>query len=188
MAYHEIIGRVSDKNGYQRFVSQQIHYTLEAREAEYELLPIGIDQGLGALIWSPLAGGLLSGKYTRDTMTQAGSRFANGWNEPPIRDFNRLWNIVDVLNDIAKERETSAAQIALAWTLTRPSVTSLVVGARKQEQLEDNIAAVNIKLTKEELEKLNEVSRIPLLYLYWHQACFAVNRMSEADKSLLSSK
>ncbi len=175
----------SKENGYQKFVTQQIYYTLEAREAEYELLPIGVDQGLGALIWSPLAGGWLSGKYTRDVQTHAGSRFAEGWNEPPIRNFERLWNIVDVLNEIAKEKQATAAQVALAWLLTRPSVSSLVAGARNLEQLKSNIEATDLKLAEPELDKLNKVSQVPLLYPYWHQANFAKNRLSEADNALL---
>lgn len=176
----------SKENGYQKFITQQIHYTLEAREAEYELLPIGVDQGLGALIWSPLAGGLLSGKYTRDVQTQSNSRFAKGWSEPPIRDFERLWKIVDVINEIATEKQIPAAQVSLAWLLTRPSVSSLVIGARKLEQLESNIAAADIKLTPEEIARLNEVSKLPLIYPYWHQASFAKNRLSKGDEVLLS--
>ncbi|EGK00216.1 aldo/keto reductase [Dysgonomonas gadei] len=175
----------SKENGYQKFITQQIHYTLEAREAEYELLPIGADQGLGALIWSPLAGGLLSGKYTRDKKTQTGSRFANGWNEPPIRDFNRLWNIVDLLNIIAEEKQVPTAQVALAWILTRPSVSSLVIGARKLEQLEINISAADLQLTTDEIERLNKISQLPLIYPYWHQANFAKNRLGKADLALL---
>jgi aryl-alcohol dehydrogenase-like predicted oxidoreductase len=171
--------------GYQRFVTQQIHYSLESREAEYELLPIGVDQGLGALIWSPLAGGLLSGKYTREMQTQGGTRFAEGWNEPPIRDFDRLWNIVDVLKEIAKQKNVSAAQVAIAWLLTRASVSSIVIGGRSLEQIENNIRASEVVLSENELQRLNEVSRLPLIYPYWHQALFAKNRLSAGDKVLL---
>ena len=176
----------SKEYGYQRFVTQQIHYSLEAREAEYELLPIGVDQGLGALIWSPLAGGLLSGKYSRDTLKQAGTRFAEGWNEPPIRDWDRLWNIVDVLQSIALQKKVSVAQVTLAWTLSRPGVSSVVIGGRTLAQIENNLKASEVVLTKDEIQRLNEVSKIPLLYPYWHQANLAKNRLSEADKVLLS--
>jgi len=175
----------SQINNYQRFVTQQIHYSLEAREAEYELLPIGVDQGLGSLIWSPLAGGLLSGKYTRDVQSQKGTRFAEGWTEPPIRDFNRLWNIVDVINLIAHEKQVPAAHIALAWLLQRPGVTSLVIGGRTQEQIVTNIEASALKLSESEMKRLNEVSKPALLYPYWHQACFAKNRLSLGDEVLL---
>ena len=104
----------------QRFISQQIHYTLEAREAEYELLPISVDQGLGILVWSPLAGGLLSGKHRRDAAAPEGTRQLAGWSEPPVRDEERLWHIVDALVEIASAKGVSAAQVALAWT-ARPS-------------------------------------------------------------------
>jgi aryl-alcohol dehydrogenase-like predicted oxidoreductase len=176
---------ISKEYKYQRFVTQQIHYSLEAREAEYELLPIGVDQGLGALIWSPLAGGWLTGKYTRDVQTQTGTRFAEGWNEPPIRNFDRLWNIVDTLKDIAKQKEVTPSQVAIAWILTRPSISSVVIGGRTLEQIENNIKASAVQLTAEELQLLNDVSKIPLLYPYWHQAGLAKNRLSEADKVLL---
>ena len=123
-----------------RFVTQQIHYTLEAREAEYELLPISVDQGLGVLVWSPLAGGLLSGKHRRDRRAE-GTRQLAGWSEPPIRDEDRLWKIVDVLVEIGDARGVSAAQVALAWLLGRPAVSSLVIGGRNEAQFKDNIAA-----------------------------------------------
>lgn len=178
----------ADKHNCQRFVTQQIHYTLEAREAEYELLPVGVDQGLGALIWSPLAGGLLSGKYSRENETQKDGRFAKGWNEPPVHDFSRLWNIVDVLKKIAAEKGISVAQTSLAWTLARPGVTSLVVGARKLSQLEDTIKAVDVKLTPEEIERLNKVSQMPLYYPFWHQSRFIRSRMSRADEVLLGGR
>ncbi|MBD9374985.1 aldo/keto reductase [Rhizobium sp. ARZ01] len=174
---------VSDLRNLPRFITQQIHYTLEAREAEYELLPISVDQGLGVMVWSPLAAGLLSGAFGRDR-SPASSRQAAGWSEPPIRDKERLWAIVDTLTDIAAARDVSAAQIALAWTLTRPAVSSLVVGGLSVEQFQDNIAAVDLKLTSEELERLNLVSRLPYLYPYWHQHNFAKDRFCAGDWAL----
>ncbi len=167
-----------------RFVTQQIHYTLEAREAEYELLPLSVDQGLGVLVWSPLAGGLLSGKHRRGQSVPEGSRQAAGWNEPPIRDMSRLWNIVDVLVEIAEEHDVEAAQIALAWLLSRPAVSSLVVGGRTEEQFKQNFRAVDIALTEDQLKRLNDVSRLPLHYPYWHQHNFARPRFTEADQAL----
>ena len=177
----------SDRHNYQRFVTHQIHYTLQAREAEYELLPIGVDQKLGALIWSPLAGGLLSGKYNRDNIRNVEGRFANGWDEPPVEDFHRLWNIVDVLNEIASRKCISVAQLSLAWTLSRPGVSSIVAGARNAAQLHDTLKAVDVRLTAEESEKLNTVSRPQLLYPYWHQSRFIRSRMGTADHVLLDS-
>lgn len=177
---------VSDLRQYPRFVTQQIHYTLEAREAEYELLPISVDQGLGVMVWSPLAAGLLSGAFRRDAKP-ADSRQAAGWSEPPIRDENRLWNIVDTLVDIAGKREVSPAQIALAWTLSRPGITSLVVGGLTPQHFSDNIAAVDLVLTASELEQLNQVSRAPYIYPYWHQHNFASDRFCAGDWALHAS-
>ena len=114
---------VAEAKNLPRFVTQQIHYTLEAREAEYELLPISIDQGLGVMVWSPLSAGLLSGAFGRGK-TPADSRQAAGWSEPPIRDKERLWTIVDALEAIARARGVSVAQVSLAWTLSRPAVVT----------------------------------------------------------------
>ncbi len=177
---------VSDIKNYPRFVTQQIHYTLEAREAEYELLPISVDQGLGVMVWSPLAAGLLSGAFRRD-QKPADSRQAAGWSEPPIRDENRLWNIVDVLVEIAEARSVSPAQVALAWTLSRPAITSVVVGGLTEQHFRDNMAAVDLKLTAQELERLNAVSRLPYIYPYWHQHNFAKDRFCAGDWALHQS-
>jgi aryl-alcohol dehydrogenase-like predicted oxidoreductase len=176
---------VADRLGAQRYVSQQIHYTLQAREAEYELIPAGLDQGVGVLVWSPIAGGLLSGKYRRDREAPAGSRHLSDWDEPPVRDQEALWQIVDELVAVAEERGVSAAQVALAWLLARPGVTSLVIGARTEEQLLDNLASASLSLTVEELGRLERVSRPPLLYPYWHQAGEAPDRLSDPDRALL---
>jgi aryl-alcohol dehydrogenase-like predicted oxidoreductase len=168
-----------------RFVSQQIHYTLEAREAEYELVPISLDQGLGILVWSPLAGGLLSGKHRRDQATPEGTRQLAGWTEPPIRDANRLWDIVEALIAVGEAHGVSAAQTALAWLLGRPAVTSVVIGGRTEAQLKDNLAAAALVLSAAERKRLDEVSQPPLLYPYWHQRNTAGDRLSPADLALL---
>ena len=160
----------ADRMGAQRYVSQQINYTLQAREAEYELIPAGVDQGVGVLVWSrsPAAcsrastAATMTGRCTR-AKTRAGTatRSATG---------AALWRIVDVLVDIAGARGVSAAQVALAWLLARPGVTSLIIGARDEEQLADNLAASELVLSAEEHARLEQVSRPPLLYPYWHQA------------------
>jgi len=175
---------VSERDRLPRFASQQIHYTLEAREAEYELAPLALDQGLGILVWSPLAGGLLSGKHRRDT-TPEGTRQLAGWTEPPIRDQDRLWNIVDALVEIAGELNISAAQVALAWTLGRPAVASVIIGGRNEKQLRDNLGAADVKLSDAQRERLDQVSVPPLLYPYWHQLQTASDRLGAADLSLL---
>jgi aryl-alcohol dehydrogenase-like predicted oxidoreductase len=176
---------ISDRRGYVRFVSQQIHYSLQARDAEYELVPVSLDQGLGILVWSPLAGGLLSGKYRRGQQAPEGSRHLNDWGEPPVHDEEQLYNIVDVLVAIAKTRKASAAQVALAYLLGRPGITSVVIGARTEAQLADNLGAANLTLSTEERDRLDAVSLPRLLYPYWHQAKTAKERLSAADLSLL---
>ena len=173
------------QNHYLRPITQQIHYTLQAREAEYELLPIAQDQDVGVLVWSPLAGGLLSGKYRRDHQSPEGSRHLQGWTEPPVYDVDKLYDIVDVLVDIAKQKEVSAAQVSLAWLLSKPKVSSVIIGARTDKQLQDNLQAANLVLTQEDIEKLDKVSRPPLLYPYWHQATTASERLSSIDQHLL---
>ena len=176
---------ISERQGWERFVSQQIHYTLEAREAEYELLPIAVDQGVGIMVWGPLAGGLLSGKYRRGQPHPPGSRHLAEWGEPPVRDESRLYDIVEALVDIGAERGVSAAQVALAWLLGRPGVCSLVIGARTEEQLAGNLGAVELELSRAERDRLDAVSAPPLLYPYWHQARTASDRLGPADLALL---
>ena len=177
----------AERTGTIRPVAQQIHYTLQAREAEYELLPIGVDQGVGGVIWSPLAGGLLSGKYRRGKPEPEGTRKAANWNEPPVRDVEALYDIVEILVEIAEGRSegVTPAQVALAWLLGRPGVTSLVIGARTDAQLADNLKAADLRLTAEESARLEQVSRPPLLYPYWHQQDTAVDRLSPADLVLI---
>lgn len=159
---------VSDAHGWQRFVGTQIYYSLESRDAEYELLPLAVDQGLGVLVWSPLAGGLLTGKYRRDRTPEQGRHLA-GRTEPPVRDPEALYDTVDVLVDVAERRGQAPSQVALAWLLTRPAVSGLVVGARTDEQLATSLAAADVALDDEALARLDEVSRPPLIYPHWHQ-------------------
>src|SRR5919198_1045335 len=148
---------VADRHGYQRFVTQQIYYSLQSRDAEYELVPIALDQGLGILVWSPLAGGLLSG-------------------------------IVDALVEIGEGHGVSAAQVAIAWLLPRPGIVSVIVGARTDEQLADNLGAIDLQLSDGERDRLEELSRPPLIYPHWHQAKTASDRLSPADLALLGSQ
>jgi aryl-alcohol dehydrogenase-like predicted oxidoreductase len=172
---------VQERAGHVRFVSQQIHYTLQAREAEYELLPIAVDQGIGIMVWSPLAGGLLSGKFRRDQKGPEGSRALSDWGEPPVRDQAKLWDVVEALVEVGEAHGVSAAQVALAWLLRRPAVATLVIGARTEEQLADNLKAADLQLTPEEVAKLEAASRPPLIYPYWHQARTAADRLGPAD-------
>ncbi|MDQ3236546.1 MAG: aldo/keto reductase [Actinomycetota bacterium] len=175
----------SERLGLERYVSQQIHYTLQAREAEYELVPIALDQGCSILVWSPLAGGLLSGKYRRDKDAEEG-RHVEGWDEPPVHDPDKLYDIIDVLVEIADSRGVSAAQVSLAWLLGRPGVASVIVGARTEEQLEDNLKAADLELSEDERRRLDEVSAPPLIYPHWHQLKTASDRLGPADLLLLA--
>jgi aryl-alcohol dehydrogenase-like predicted oxidoreductase len=178
---------ISERRGYQRFVSQQIYYSLQARDAEYELVPVSLDQGVGILVWSPLAGGLLSGKYRRGEQGPEGSRQLTDWNEPPVRNQEQLYDIVDALLEIAEAHDASAAQVALAWLLGRPGVASVVVGARTDEQLADNLGAADLELDEAERARLDELSAPPLLYPYWHQAKTASDRLGAPDLTLLGA-
>ena len=177
---------ISERDRLVRPVSQQIHYTLQAREAEYELAPIAIDQGVGILVWSPLAGGLLSGN------TAVGSRSRRGPAKPMTGASRRCviskssHDIVEVLVEIAESRGASAAQVALAWLIGRPGVASAVIGARTDEQLADNLKAAELSLSAEERSRLDAVSLPPLLYPYWHQANTASDRLSAADLVLIA--
>jgi aryl-alcohol dehydrogenase-like predicted oxidoreductase len=176
---------LADRQGLPRFVSQQIYYSLQSRDAEYELIPAAVDQGLGVLVWSPLAGGLLTGRYRRDQRPDSGSRQLTDWNEPPVYDQDKLYDTVDVLVSVGEEHGVSAARVALAYLLAKPAVTSLVVGARTSEQLADNLAAADLELSPADIERLDKVSATVLLYPYWHQAKTARDRLSPADLTLL---
>jgi aryl-alcohol dehydrogenase-like predicted oxidoreductase len=177
---------VADSHGFERFAAQQIYYSLEARDAEYELVPLAVDQGLGVLVWSPLAGGLLSGKYRRDSSPEGGTRQLSGtWNEPPVRDQEKLYDTVEVLVDIAGAHGASPAQVALAWLLGRPAVTSVIIGARTDEQLSDNLGGASLRLGADERAALDKVSAPELLYPYWHQRNTAADRLGAPDLALL---
>src|ERR687898_594671 len=178
---------ISERLGLQRYVSQQIYYSLEARDAEYELVPLALDQECAILVWSPLAGGLLSGKYRRDRDASEG-RHVSGWDEPPVRDPDKLYDTIDVLVEIADGHGVPAAQVALAWLLGRPGVASVIVGARTDEQLADNLKAAELELAEEERRRLDGVSALPLIYPFWHQAKTASDRLGAADLSLLGSR
>lgn len=167
-----------------RPIAQQIHYTPHVRDAEFELLPLAVDQGLGTLVWSPLGGGLLSGKYRRDQAPPTG-RFASTFSEPPVPDEDRLYAIVDELVAIADERGTTAATVALAYTVGRPGITSVIVGARRPEQLLDNLGAAELTLRFDEASRIERVSRPVVPYPYWHQLSWDADRLSPAERSVL---
>jgi aryl-alcohol dehydrogenase-like predicted oxidoreductase len=177
---------VADLRGLPRFVSTQVYYSLQERTLEFEILPACLDQGVGVLVWSPLAGGLLSGKFRRGQEGPAGSRQVTDWGEPPVYDQDTLYDTIDVLVEVAAGHGVSAAQVALAWVLRRPGISTVIVGARTDEQLADNLRAVDLQLGAEELRRLDEVSRPPLPYPLWHQAKTASDRLGPADIATLA--
>jgi aryl-alcohol dehydrogenase-like predicted oxidoreductase len=181
---------VSDRNGLERFVGQQVYYSLQSRDIETEIVPACIDQGVGILVWSPIAGGLLSGKYRRGADGKPsgpeGSRHLTEWSEPPVRDEDKLYDTLDKLIEIGEGHGVSAARVALAYLLRKPAVTSLIVGARTTEQLADNLAAAELRLTDDEVTALDDVSGEPLRYPFWHHAATSSDRLGAADLSQLA--
>jgi aryl-alcohol dehydrogenase-like predicted oxidoreductase len=156
---------IAERLGLTRFESLQAYYTIAGRDLEREIVPMLRSEQLGLMVWSPLAGGLLSGKYGREQQGEAGSR-RTVFDFPPV-DKARAWDVVDAMRPIAQAHGVSVAQVALAWLLHQPAVTSVIVGAKKPEQLADNIAATQLQLTAEELARLDEASRLPPEYPGW---------------------
>jgi len=156
---------IAERLGCARFESLQAYYTVAGRDLERELVPMLKSEGLGLMVWSPLAGGLLSGKYTREQHGEQDSR-RNKFDFPPV-DRARAYTCVDAMRVMANARSVSVAQIALAWLLHQRAVTTVIVGAKKIEQLDDNIAATKVELTAEELGQLDELSKLPAEYPGW---------------------
>jgi aryl-alcohol dehydrogenase-like predicted oxidoreductase len=156
---------ISEMRGLERFVSLQAYYSLVGRDLEHELLPLCREEGLGVMVWSPLSGGFLSGKYQRDDPSPDGAR-RTSFGFPPI-DEVRGFDAVDVLDTIAKERGVTTAQVALAWLLAQNGVTSIIVGANKMSQLEDNINASAIQLSADEVARLSATTAPSVLYPQW---------------------
>lgn len=164
----------STYNHLAKFVSLQAHYTLASREMERELIPLLTDQKVGLMIWSPLAGGLLSGKYKRGQAPDEGRLAAQ--DIIPVNK-EKTFDILDVLHPMAEAKDATVAQLALAWLLHRPTVTSVIIGANKTAQLADNLASVNVSFTAEEMRQLDEVSRLPREYPGWVLEATNADRM-----------
>ena len=177
---------IAERDRLPAFVSQQVYMSLQERSAEYEIVPSALDQGLGLLIWSPLAGGLLSGKYRRGQAPPDGARLAGEWSEPPVYDEDKLYDTIETLVAVAEDRGVSPAQVAIAWLLTRPGVSTVITAARTETQLADNLGAASLELTDHDLSRLEAVSRPPLIYPFWHQHASANDRLSAADLSLIA--
>jgi aryl-alcohol dehydrogenase-like predicted oxidoreductase len=157
---------ISDKAGLERFVSLQAYYSLVGRDLEFELVPLCLDQGLGILPWSPLAGGFLSGKYRKDAPIPEGRLKGQLGDFIPINK-EQGYKIIEVLENIAKAKEASVAATALAWLIHKPGVTSVIIGARTMEQLQGNLKAAEIMLSPSEMERLENASAVPLPYPQW---------------------
>lgn len=158
---------LADRHGLPRPVTHQAYYTLVARDFEWELMPLGLDQNIGTLVWSPLSGAKLTGKIGRGRPPAPDSRVATDASWPVPED--RLFSVTDALEIVSKEVGRSIPQVALAWLLSRPTVSSIVIGARNEAQLRDNLAACELKLTAEQLATLDKASAIAPAYPYWHQ-------------------
>jgi aryl-alcohol dehydrogenase-like predicted oxidoreductase len=158
----------------------QAYYSIAGRDLEREIVPLLEDQKTGLLVWSPLAGGLLSGKFTRDNQKPEGSRRSNF--DFPIVDKERTWNILDVMIPIAKERQVSPATIALSWVLSKSFVTSVIIGAKRIDQLNDNLAASGLKLTDDEVKRLDDVSALPPEYPGWMVPFQNANRLEDVPR------
>jgi aryl-alcohol dehydrogenase-like predicted oxidoreductase len=168
---------ISDKLGLARFESLQAYYTIAGRDLEREVIPLVNDQNLGVMVWSPLAGGLLSGKFNRDGSGPEGSRRVN-FDFPPVNK-DRAFDCVDVMREVGDELGVSVAQVALAWLLHQSAVTTVIIGAKTVEQLDDNLNAVSVCLSEEQLQRLNEASRLPAEYPQWMVERQAAGRMPQ---------
>ena len=171
---------ISEFRNLARFDTLQAYYSIAGRDLEREIAPLLESEKVGLLVWSPLAGGLLSGKFSRTNQNAADSRRSE--YDFPIVDKERTWNILDVIAPIAKARGCSAARISLAWLLAKPVVTSVIIGAKRLGQLRDNLAAIELTLTQDELRQLAEVSALPLEYPGWVLPFQGADRLGLVDR------
>lgn len=163
---------VADKYGWARYVGHQVYYSLIGREYEWELMPLAVDQGVGALVWSPLGWGRLTGKIRRGQPLPAGSRLHKTADMGPQVGDEYLFKVVDALLEVAKETGKSVTQVALNWLVQRPSISTVIFGARNEEQLRQNLGAVEWNLSGEQIAKLDAASDVTPIYPYWHQRQF----------------
>ena len=163
-----------------RFDTLQAYYSIAGRDVEREIVPLLQSERVGLLVWSPLAGGLLSGKFSRTNQKPADSRRTEF--DFPIVDKERTWRILDVMAPIAKAHECSAARVSLAWLLAKPVVTSVIIGAKRHEQLQDNLAAAELTLSQDELTRLDEVSALPPEYPGWMLQFQGADRLEVVDR------
>jgi aryl-alcohol dehydrogenase-like predicted oxidoreductase len=160
---------IADRYGYPRHIANQAYYSLIGREYEWELMPLGLDQGVGAMVWSPLGWGRLTGKIRRGQTLPKQSRLHVTGSKAPYASDEYLYKVVDAIEEVGKETGKSVPQIALNWLLHRPTVSSIIIGARDEEQLKHNLGAIGWNLTPAQIDKLDAASNIPALYPYQHQ-------------------
>jgi len=170
---------ISDRKNLARFDSLQMYYSVVGRDIEREIVPLAKDQNLAIMPWSPLAGGFLSGKYSRENEKPDGARRAT-LDFPPV-ERERLWRVLDVMRPIAADNLVSVAQVALAWLLAQPHVTSVIIGAKNQEQLLDNIAATELELSPEQLKAITDASALPSEYPQWMLTRQSADRLGQVD-------
>ncbi len=164
---------VSAQYGWPRFVAHQVYYSLVGRDYEWELMPLGLAENVGALVWSPLGWGRLTGKIRRGQPPAKESRLGQGGGEAgPVVEDEYLFRVMDALDKLAEETGKSVPQLALNWLLQKPTVSSLIIGARNKEQLQANLAAASFNLTAEQVAALDAASERPVPYPYWHQRQF----------------
>jgi aryl-alcohol dehydrogenase-like predicted oxidoreductase len=164
---------VAERYGYPRYVAHQVYYSLIGRDYEWELMPLGLDQGVGAVVWSPLGWGRLTGKIRRGQPLPAESRLpVTAAAGPPVAD-EHVYRVVEAIDKIAAETGKTVPQIALNWLTGRPTVATIVIGARNEQQLRDNLAAIGWSLAPEHVAALDAASALPPAYPYWHQRGFA---------------
>ncbi|MEO7766521.1 MAG: aldo/keto reductase [Ferruginibacter sp.] len=160
---------VSERYGWSKYIAHQAYYSLLDREFEWELMPLGMDQNVGTIVWSPLSSGRLSGKYRRNQPPPADNRVQQGGGQGPALNEERLYSIVDVLDTISAETGKTVAQVSLNWLLQRPTVANIVIGARNEEQLKQNLQAVGWNLSPNQVKILDQASETEPVYPYWHQ-------------------
>ena len=164
---------VSERYGWARYVAHQAYYSLIGREFEWELMPLAIDQKVGTIVWSPLGWGRLTGKLRRNQPLPKVSRLHETADQGPQVEDEYLFKVLDVLEEVARETAKSVPQVALNWLLQRPTIANIIIGARNEEQLRQNLAAVGWNLTAEQVARLNAASEQVPIYPYWHQRQFA---------------
>lgn len=162
---------ISEKYGWNKYIAHQVYYSLINREFEWELMPLAIDQKIGSIVWSPLSAGRLGGRYGRNKPYPPQSRMAQGGSPVPdaVVDSDVLYDILEVLEEIKEETDRTIAQIAINWLLQRPTISNVIIGARNEEQLLENLGSTGWSLTLEQMLRLNKASEVPTIYPYWHQ-------------------